>query len=77
MEYWAREYLRIINEDKENKEKYLKSQKDSANKKLLVCRKMMKIFAVASGIAFFINFYLFMALLSIAMIAWIIESIVE
>ena len=63
--------------DKENKEKYLKSQKDSVNKKLLVCKKLMKIFAVASGIAFFINFYLFMALLSIAMIAWIIESIVE
>ena len=49
MEYWEREYLRIINEDKENKEKYLKSQKDSANKKLLVCRKMMKIFTKKKG----------------------------
>ena len=77
MEYWEREYLRIINEDKENKEKYLKSQKDSANKKLLVCRKMMKIFFFFFGITLFINFFLFMALLSIAFFAWFIESIVE
>lgn len=35
MEYWEKEYLRIINEDKENKERYLKSQKDSVNKNSL------------------------------------------
>ena len=36
MEYWEREYLRIINEDKEKKEKYLKYQKDLENKKIIV-----------------------------------------
>ena len=79
MEYWEKEYLRIIQEDKANKERYeqTKQMKLKKNKKLTICHRIMKASAIIGFIMFFVSFPLFCLFLAILLITWIIEPMFE